>query len=815
MRLIHALPAVVVLVACGAGNQGSPLTPLPTQREAFESKGPTAIRLQTEPDLTAWDPASRSNLRALSRQGVVAVHYEGEGDGAHLEVLSDCIGKRSYEYQAYVEHDTRVARSMTELAAQLPLAGADLKGKLGTGRSLRTDYRLVGLNVLPVDRPLARRDLVGVGCQRATHVVTRIYLGAFAMAAGATAELQAAVSVFGLGTQGAHSEVVERVASAGEPTACDSAVRDEKEHNNCAVPLRIALSPLPSVAPGATPPTVDEARAFLAAFDREVRPLQLASDRASWEAGADVSSGNDRAATEASGKLEEFVHTKIRESRRFDVLDLPAELAHQIDLLRRYQSPRPNDPAAAAQLKRVRQSMESSYGSAKACGAAGKCRDLAELQQVLKESRNLDELKAAWVGWHDTTTPIRALFGEYVRLSNEAARDFGAQDYGRYAKQSYDAVDFERDIDGVWRQLRPLYEQLHCYVRSKLHDKYGDAVPARGPIPAHVLGDMWAQNWSAIGDLLGLKGAAPAGPARLDANQIVRAAETYYTSMGFDPLPGSFWERSILTKPEGRSMICHASAWDVGLRGDLRLRACLSSTLANVVTAHHEMAHLYYFQSYGSLPILLQSGPDEAFHEGVAQAIELAMTPQYLHEIGASAAPAAGAEVASDTLLRRALDDVAFLPFALSVDKWRWNVLGGEISPQRYNASWWALRRQYQGIAPPAPRGETSFDPGAKYHIAADVTYIRYFVARVLSFQVHRALCRAAGENPATCSLYKNKKAGEKLRAMLALGASKPSAMALAAVGAEPRLDASAMLEYYAPLRARLDKELKGQTCGW
>jgi peptidyl-dipeptidase A len=457
--------------------------------------------------------------------------------------------------------------------------------------------------------------------------------------------------------------------------------------------------------------------------------------------------------------------------------------------------------------------MVATFGTAKPCVANGSCKNLDELQAIMRQSRNPEELRQAWLAWHDATTPMRATFGEYVRLANEAAKDFGAEDYGRYAKQDYDSTSFERDIDAVWLQLRPLYEQLHCYARTKLRGKYGDVVPAHGPIPAHLLGDMWAQNWSALGDVLGLKGSPPSERTNLEQKEIVRAAESYFTSMGFDPLPASFWERSKFVNPTGAKMVCHVSAWDVGLRGDLRLRGCLGTSIADVVKAHHEVTHLFYYQSYGSLPHLLQDGPNEAFHEGVATAIELGMTPAYLREIGATTnAPGD----AADTLLRRALDDVAFMPFGLVVDKWRWNVLGGEIPPSRYNASWWSLREQYQGVVPPAPRGEATFDPGAKYHVAADITYIRYFVARILSFQIHRALCRASGQNDvATCSLRKSKQAGEKLRAAMSLGASKPPSEVLTALGAQPRLDASAMLDFYKPLRVRLDKELTGQRCGW
>jgi peptidyl-dipeptidase A len=383
--------------------------------------------------------------------------------------------------------------------------------------------------------------------------------------------------------------------------------------------------------------------------------------------------------------------------------------------------------------------------------------------------------------------------------------------------------DFAREVDRLWAQVRPLYQSLHAYVRAKLREKYGEQVPADGPIPAHLLGNMWAQDWSNVYSLLAPAGADPGYDLtailkgkKPDAKEMVRYGERFFTSLGFDPLPKTFWERSLFTKPKDREVVCHASAWDIDNLEDLRIKMCIDITAEDFSTVHHELGHNFYQRAYNQKPVLFRDSANDGFHEAVGDTIALSITPEYLVKIGfLEKAPDLSKDVG--LLLSRALDKVAFLPFGLLIDQWRWKVFSGEISPESYNAAWWDLRRKYQGVAPAVARSEKDFDPGAKYHVPASVPYTRYFLADILQFQFHRALARAAGcFGPLhRCSIYGNKAAGEKLKAMLEVGASRPWPDALEALTGQRQMDATAILDYFAPLQKWLDEQNKGKRVGW
>jgi peptidyl-dipeptidase A len=384
---------------------------------------------------------------------------------------------------------------------------------------------------------------------------------------------------------------------------------------------------------------------------------------------------------------------------------------------------------------------------------------------------------------------------------------------------------FAAEMDRLWTQVKPLYDSLHCYVRWNLEKKYGDkVVPSGKPIPAHLLGNIWAQEWGNIYDLVAPANTNPGydltkileARTDIDAVGMVKIGEHFFTSLGFAPLPKTFWERSLFTKPKDRDVVCHASAWDVDDQDDLRVKMCISKTADYFQTIHHELGHNFYQRAYNTKPFLYKNSANDAFHEAVGDTIALSVTPAYLVKIGLlEKEPPPSADI--PLLLREALDKVAFLPFGLMIDKWRWKVFSGEVTPAGYNEAWWDLRLQYQGIAPPVERTEEDFDPGAKYHIAANVPYARYFLARILQFQFHRALCEAAGQKGPLnrCSIYGNRAAGERLNRMLEMGQSRPWPDALEAIAGTRQMDAGAMLEYFAPLKTWLDQENKGKTCGW
>jgi peptidyl-dipeptidase A len=377
----------------------------------------------------------------------------------------------------------------------------------------------------------------------------------------------------------------------------------------------------------------------------------------------------------------------------------------------------------------------------------------------------------------------------------------------------------------LWLQVKPLYDSLHCYVRANLSQKYGaNVVSPNAPIPAHLLGNIWAQEWGNVYDVV----APPKSDAgydlteilekrkNIDALEMVRYGERFFTSLGFEKLPQTFWERSMFTQPRDRDVVCHASAWDIDNLDDLRLKMCIGKTAEDFTTIHHELGHNFYQRAYKHQPYLYKNSANDGFHEAIGDTIALSVTPAYLVKVGLlDKEPPASADI--PLLLRDALDKIAFLPFGLLMDKWRWGVFSGQIAPADYNKAWWQLRTQYQGIAPTGTRGEEFFDPGAKYHIPANVPYARYFLARILQFQFHRSLCETAGyKGPLNrCSIYENAEAGRRLAKTLEMGASRPWPDALEALTGQREMDATAIVDYFRPLKDWLDKQNAGKQCGW
>ncbi|MGH9369273.1 MAG: M2 family metallopeptidase, partial [Thermoanaerobaculia bacterium] len=471
--------------------------------------------------------------------------------------------------------------------------------------------------------------------------------------------------------------------------------------------------------------------------------------------------------------------------------------------------------------------LEGAYGKGKYCPEGKQeCLDLEDITKIMAQSRNPARLLDVWRGWHSIAPAMKEPFARYVELANEGARELHFADTGAMWRSKYDLppADFAREVDRLWEQVRPLYVSLHAYVRWKLREKYGDAaVPAGGPIPAHLLGNMWAQDWGNLYSLLAPAGADPGfdltailKQRQTDARQMVRYGEGFFTSLGFDPLPKTFWERSLFTKPRDREVVCHASAWDIDTREDLRIKMCIDTTAEMFTTIHHELGHNFYQRAYNKQPYLFRDSANDGFHEAIGDTVALSVTPEYLVKLGLlEKAPDSSRDIG--LLLTRALDKVAFLPFGLLIDQWRWKVFSGQITPADYNRVWWELRRKYQGVAPSEPRGEENFDPAAKYHVAAGVPYTRYFLAAILQFQLHRGLARTAGcSGPLhRCSIYGNEAAGEKLNRMLEMGCSKPWPEALAVVAGTDRMDANALRDYFAPLQKWLDEQNKGRPVGW
>jgi peptidyl-dipeptidase A len=593
--------------------------------------------------------------------------------------------------------------------------------------------------------------------------------------------------------------------------------------------VMVLLSEL-SQAQQATKPTPDAARAYADKLNQDLKRLWVRFSTADWIKNTYITDDTERNAAALNEDVMAYLNRAIKETARFSDLKLDFDTARMFRLLR-FSSPlpAPSDPSKRSELAGIASKLDGMYGKGKWCGPGGKgpCRDLLALEEVMARSRDYNALLEAWVGWHTISQPMRPMYSRLVELSNEGAREIGFSNLGELWKFGYDMspADFEKETERLWSQVKPLYDDLHCYVRSRLVKRYGpEKVPADGPIPAHLLGNMWAQEWGNIYPLVepykgqgSLDVTAALKRKKYDAKRMVKLAEAFFISLGLDPLPSSFWERSMFTKPRDREVVCHASAWDVTYNNDLRIKVCVKIDEENLVTLHHELGHDYYYHYYYQLPLLYQNGANDGFHEAIGDALTLSITPDYLKKIGLLNSVPKNEKMLINSQMKSALDKVAFLPFGRMIDQWRWDVFSGKIEPEQYNAAWWELHRRYQGIAPPVPRSEKDFDPGAKYHIPANVPYLRYFLARILQFQFHRALCQASGyKGPLhQCSIYGNKEAGKRLRSMLEMGASKPWPDALYVLSGQREMDPSALLEYFAPLQKWLKQQNAQQKCGW
>jgi peptidyl-dipeptidase A len=574
------------------------------------------------------------------------------------------------------------------------------------------------------------------------------------------------------------------------------------------------------------PPTIAGAKAFLEAAESKLLALSVDSSRADWVKDNFITDDTEILAAQADEKVIIATVELVKQSKRFDSLKLPEDLARKMKLLRLSLTvAAPSDPKESEELTRILSGMEGTYGKGKYCPAA-KCYDLEDLSKTMVGSRSVKELRESWLGWHAIAPPIRKPFARYVELANKGARELAFADTGAMWRAKYDMAPdaFAKELDRLWEQVRPLYLSLHAYVRSKLREKYGDSVvPANGPIPADLLGNMWAQEWENIYPLVAPKDSS-AGfdlseilkSKNTEPKQMVRYGEHFFTSLGFAPLPPTFWERSLFVKPRDREVVCHASAWDVDAVDDLRIKMCIDITGEDFTTIHHELGHNFYQRAYKTQPYLFRDSANDGFHEAIGDTIALSVTPEYLVKIGLlKTAPDPSKDIG--LLLNKGLEKIAFLPFGLLIDQWRWKVFSGEIPPEKYNETWWQLRLKYQGIAPPVSRDEGNFDPGAKYHVAANVPYMRYFLADILQFQFHRGLAKVAGcSGPLNrCSIFDNKEAGKRLDAMLAMGESRPWPDALQALTGQRQMDATAILDYFAPLQKWLDEQNRGKPVGW
>lgn len=591
-----------------------------------------------------------------------------------------------------------------------------------------------------------------------------------------------------------------------------------------------ATTPAPraQAAAAAFPATPAGAAAFVADAEKQLAELSEYAARVQWARATNITFDTMWLESKVNAQVTELQVKLANEAARFNDVRVAADVRRKLDLLRLgIVLPAPNRPGAAAELADITTRLDSTYATGK-FEYKGQQITLDDASRILAESRDPAETKALYEGWRTISPVMRDDYARMVQIANEGSRELGFADTGAMWRAGYDMAPdaFAADTDRVWSQVKPFYENLHCYVRGRLNEKYGDAVqPDSGPIRADLLGNMWSQQWGNIYDVVAPKAATTGGydltelltRADYDATQMVKTGEGFYTSMGLAALPETFWERSQITRPRDREVVCHASAWDLDNADDIRIKMCTQVNADDFYTVHHELGHNYYQRAYKEQPHLFKNGANDGFHEAIGDFIGLsALTPTYLNQIGLlETVP--GAEEDIPFLLKMALDKIAFMPFGLMVDRWRWDVFSGKTAPDQYNAAWTADMLKYQGLVPPGPRPDNAFDPGAKYHVPGNTPYTRYFLAHIYQFQFHRAACKQAGwAGPLhRCSIYGNKEVGARFNAMMEMGQSKPWPEALAAFTGETTTDASAVADYFAPLNAWLTEQNRGKPCGW
>lgn len=627
-------------------------------------------------------------------------------------------------------------------------------------------------------------------------------------------------------------------------TACGSAPENE-------------AAKTPAAAPA------ESADAFIARANRSIEEVTPEITSAQWLSSTYINADSQRVAAGANERWLTLRNALVEQAKTYDEAAQTPATARALHILKTDAAmPAPRDPARLKELAGIATRMEAAYGAGKWCrdGEAAKdCLDIGRISEILADTAtsSYDEQLAAWEGWHTVSPPMRADYRRFVELTNEGAKEMGYANTGEVWRAGYDMTpaEFQAETDRLWNQVKPLYTQLQCYTRGKLVEKYGDKGQVDGMLPAHLTGNLWQQDWGNLwpilepykgvgsldintalrqqrDDALNASVAQAGGLGKLTAERQVelsrqadldiatkmtRLAEGFYTGLGMPALPGSFYTDSQLIQPRDRDVVCHASAWPMDTHGEVRIKMCIKPTEEELTTIYHELGHIFYYMAYKEQPPLFQNGAHDGFHEAIGDTIVLSMTPEYLASIGLLDQTAMSEQAVINAQMRMALAKVAFLPFGLMIDRWRWGVFDGSIAPENYNAAWWELKAKYQGVAPAQARGEDFFDPGAKYHVPGNTPYTRYFLSHILQFQFYKALCDAAGHNGPLyqCNFAGNAEAGKRFWAMLAAGSSQPWQKTLKELTGGEQMDAAPVLEYFAPLNAWLEKQNQGRDCGW
>lgn len=585
----------------------------------------------------------------------------------------------------------------------------------------------------------------------------------------------------------------------------------------------------------------NQAQMFLAEFNVRAEDISYENSLASWNYNTNITEETATKMNEAGAKWSAFYEEASRNASKFPLSDIQDPLTRlQIQSLQDRGSS-VLSPEKYSRLNTVLNTMSTIYSTGTVCKTTAPfdCMVLEPgLDSIMANSIDYHERLWAWEGWRaDVGRMMRPLYEEYVELKNEAAKLNGYADYGDYWRANYEADYPEeykysrdqlvQDVEKTFEQIKPLYQQLHAYVRHRLEQAYGSQfISSTGCLPAHLLGDMWGRFWT---NLYPLTVPYPAKPnidvtdamvqKNWDAVKIFKAAEAFFSSIGLYNMTEGFWKNSMLTEPtDNRKVVCHPTAWDMG-KNDYRIKMCTKVTMDDFLTAHHEMGHIEYDMAYSVQPFLLRDGANEGFHEAVGEIMSLsAATPQHLKSLDLLEPTfQEDEETEINFLLKQALTIVGTMPFTYMLEKWRWMVFRGEITKQEWMKRWWEMKRDIVGVVEPVPHDETYCDPAALFHVANDYSFIRYYTRTIYQFQFHEALCKAANHTGPlhTCDITNSTAAGGSLRGLLELGRSKPWTQALESLTGEKYMNATPLLHYFEPLFNWLQKNNSGRYVGW
>ncbi|KAH9396896.1 hypothetical protein TYRP_003196 [Tyrophagus putrescentiae] len=580
--------------------------------------------------------------------------------------------------------------------------------------------------------------------------------------------------------------------------------------------------------------TVDDAEKYVVTANEALRVQKNAIGLASWAQSSDITPENDQAYIEASQRYDEFSKAQFNEVKAY--FDLFPQLS---DFTRRQLEKMgiigtsALTKADASTFSRSSLEMKKVYSTARITAGGRPNLELEpDLTEILANSSDEKLLREDYITYY-------TLGNKAARLNSLPGKDF--RTYDDLWMAEWETADMKAQVDKLMEETMPLYQKIHAYVRYHLKEKYGDGVmPADGTIPAHLLGNMWAQQWGNLLNIIPEMNPNPEmKPIDTKVNEKLQTwtvkkmfelSEKFFADLGMQKMTDTFWKKSILVKPTDRNLTCHASAWDFydASKTDFRIKQCTEKTMSDLVTVHHEMGHIQYYMNYVVQPPIYRRGANPGFHEAIGDLIALAVaTPQHLVKVDLlePIPPADVEKINLNYQMKMALDKVAFLPFAYVMDKWRWDVFGEVATTETaMNRRWWEYRLQYQGLSPPVAdrkRNERDFDPGAKYHIPAGVEYVRYFASHVLQFQFYERMCKTVAgiteQNLYTCDFDGNKEAGAALMAMLAQGSSRSWPDILESFIGSRTMSLGSLNKYFKPLNDYLDKFIadKGIKVGW